>query len=104
MTRVYISSSRMDLHHERTEIAEWLKSNELEAVDSYGPSIEPLVQTCLDDVASCDVVVLILGYRRGHVPPEDNPEGLSTAERKRVKELEREVRSSRPFVHLHLLV
>jgi len=77
MTRVYISSSRMDLHHERTEIAEWLQSNGLEAVDSYGPSGDPLVQTCLDDVASCDVVVLILGYRRGHVPPEDNPEGLS---------------------------
>lgn len=77
MSRVYISSSRMDLHHERTEIAEWLQSNGLEAVDSYGPSGDPLVQTCLDDVASCDVVVLILGYRRGHVPPEDNPEGLS---------------------------
>lgn len=77
MTRVYISSSQLDLHHERITVAKWLDDNGLEPVDSYRPSSGPLVQTCLDDVASCDLVVLLLGYRRGHVPPEDNPEALS---------------------------
>lgn len=77
MTRVYISSSQLDLHQERAEVAKWLADNGLEAVDSYGPSSEPLVQTCLDDVASCDLVVMLLGYRQGYVPPEDNPEALS---------------------------
>lgn len=77
MTRVYISSSQRDLHLERTEVAKWLTDNGLEPVDSYGPSSEPLVQTCLDDVASCDLVVLLLGYRQGYVPPEDNPHALS---------------------------
>lgn len=77
MTRVYISSSRLDLHQERTEVAKWLNDNGYEAVDSYGPSSKPLVQTCLDDVAGCDLVVLLLGYRRGYVPTKDNPEQLS---------------------------
>ena len=32
---------------------------------------------CLDDVDGCDLYVLILGYRYGFVPADNNPEGLS---------------------------
>lgn len=77
MTRVYVSSSREDLLNERELVQGWLERNGHEAVDSYGPSSEPPVQTCLKDVASCDLLVLLLGYRRGHVPEDDNPERIS---------------------------
>src|SRR5262249_24540479 len=33
--------------------------------------------SCLDDVDTCDLYVLILGHRYGFQPPEDNPEQLS---------------------------
>lgn len=77
MTRVYISSSREDLLNEREIVRNWLTRNGHEPVESYGPSSGPLVKTCLNDVAKCDLVVLLLGYRLGHVPEEDNPERLS---------------------------
>jgi len=33
--------------------------------------------SCLEDVAACDLYVLIVGHRYGFQPPQDNPEGLS---------------------------
>ncbi len=33
--------------------------------------------SCLDDVGTCDLYVLIVGHRYGFVPAEDNPGGLS---------------------------
>jgi Tetratricopeptide repeat/Domain of unknown function (DUF4062) len=33
--------------------------------------------SCLKDVGSCDLYVLILGHRYAFQPPDDNPEGLS---------------------------
>jgi hypothetical protein len=34
-------------------------------------------ESCLDDVATCDLYVLILGHRYGFQPQGDNPEDLS---------------------------
>ena len=33
--------------------------------------------SCLEDVATCDLYVLLLGHLYGFQPPQDNPEGLS---------------------------
>ena len=33
--------------------------------------------SCLEDVGSCDLYVLIVGTGTGSSPPQDNPEGLS---------------------------
>ena len=56
---------------------DWLRLARHQAVDSYLPDSDTVRDSCLDDVAACDLYVLILGHRYGFQPPEDNPEGLS---------------------------
>ena len=46
-------------------------------VHSYLPDSDTVRDSCLDDVDTCDLYVLILGHRYGFQPAEDNPEGLS---------------------------
>ena len=48
-----------------------------QAVHSYLPDSDTVRDSCLDDVDTCDLYVLILGHRYGFQPAEDNPEGLS---------------------------
>ena len=56
---------------------EWLRLARHQAVDSYLPDSDTVRESCLDDVAACDLYVLILGHRYGFQPPDDNPESLS---------------------------
>lgn len=56
---------------------DWLVRNGHEAVDSYAPDSDPVLESCLDDVASCQLLILIQGCRRGFVPLDGNPERLS---------------------------
>ncbi len=56
---------------------DWLRLARHQAVDSYLPDSETVRDSCLDDVAGCDLYVLIAGHRYGFQPAEDNPEGLS---------------------------
>ena len=56
---------------------EWLRLARHQAVDSYLPDSDTVRDSCLADVGSCDLYVLIVGHRYGFQPPEDNPEGLS---------------------------
>ena len=44
---------------------------------SYRPNSETVRDSCLDDVDTCDLYVLILGHRYGFQPEEANPEKLS---------------------------
>ena len=48
-----------------------------QAVHSYRPDSDTVRDSCLDDVDSCDLYVLIVGHRYGFQPAEGNPEGLS---------------------------
>src|SRR5262249_38480737 len=47
---------------------------------SYIADSDTVRDSCLKDVLECDVYVLILGHRYGHVPMQDNPEGRSITE------------------------
>src|SRR6185437_5368381 len=44
---------------------------------SYRPDSDTVRDSCLADVDTCDIYVLILGYRYGAQPGDNNPESLS---------------------------
>jgi Domain of unknown function (DUF4062)/Tetratricopeptide repeat len=77
MARVYVSSTIADLKPERREVMGWLADAQHQVVHSYRPSSDTVRESCLDDVDTCDLYVLILGHRYGFQPAQDNPEGLS---------------------------
>jgi Domain of unknown function (DUF4062)/Tetratricopeptide repeat len=77
VAKVYVSSTIADLQPERQAALEWLRLARHQAVDSYLPDSDTVRDSCLKDVCTCDVYMLILGHRYGFQPPEDNPEGLS---------------------------
>ena len=77
MAKVYVSSTIADLIEERQAVLDWLRLARHQAVDSYLPDSDAVRDSCLDDVAACDLYVLIVGHRYGFQPPQDNPEGLS---------------------------
>ena len=77
LAKVYVSSTIADLTEERQAVLNWLRLARHQAVDSYLPDSDTVRDSCLDDVATCDLYVLILGHRYGFQPPQDNPEGLS---------------------------
>ena len=77
VARVYVSSTVADLRAERAAVFDWLRLARHQAVDSYLPDSDTVQDSCLDDVAACDLYVLIAGHRYGFVPAQDNPEGLS---------------------------
>ena len=77
LAKVYVSSTIADLTEERRAVLDWLRLARHQAVDSYLPDSDTVRDSCLDDVGSCDLYVLIVGHRYGFQPPEDNPEGLS---------------------------
>jgi hypothetical protein len=77
MAKVYVSSTIVDLKQERQAVVDWLRAARHQAVDSYLPDSETVRDSCLDDVGTCDLYVLILGHRYGFQPADGNPEGLS---------------------------
>src|SRR6516164_9620947 len=77
MAKVYVSSTIVDLKQERQAVVDWLRAARHQAVDSYLPDSDTVRNSCLDDVDTCDLYVLILGHRYGFQPSDDNPEGLS---------------------------
>ena len=77
MTRVYLSSTRLDLEAERQAVTEWLIAADFQPVHSYFATSETVRESCLEDIAGCDFLVLIVGHRYGHQPKDGNPENLS---------------------------
>src|SRR5215813_9272967 len=77
MARVYVSSTIADLQGERPAVFDWLREAQHQAVDSYLPSSETVRDSCLEDVDTCDLYVLILGHRYGFQPEAANPDKLS---------------------------
>ena len=72
-----MSSTIADLTEERRAVLDWLRLARHQAVDSYLPDSDTVRDSCLEDVATCDLYVLILGHRYGFQLPQDNPKGLS---------------------------
>jgi hypothetical protein len=77
LARVYVSSTIADLTEERRAVLDWLRLARHQAVDSYLPDSDTVRDSCLHDVAACDLYVLIVGHQYGFQLPEDNPDGLS---------------------------
>jgi Domain of unknown function (DUF4062)/Tetratricopeptide repeat len=77
VAKVYVSSTIADLKRERQVVLDWLRLARHQAVDSYLPNSETVQDSSLDDVAGCDLYVLIVGHRYGFVPADGNPDGLS---------------------------
>src|SRR5215471_5113346 len=77
LAKVYVSSTIADLAEERRAVLDWLRLARHQAVDSYLPDSDSVRDSCLVDVAGCDLYVLILGHRYGSQPAEGNPEGVS---------------------------
>lgn len=77
MAKVYVSSTVVDLKAERQVVIDWLVQARHQPVHSYLPDSETVRDSCLADIDSCDLYVLILGHRYGFIPETDNPEGLS---------------------------
>lgn len=77
MTRVYISATRLDLAAECEAVKDWLTNMGHEPVESYAPDSQPVLESCLADIESCDLCVLILGHHYGYRPQENNPDDLS---------------------------
>ena len=77
MARVYVSSTVADLKRERPAVLDWLQAARHQAIDSYLPDSDTVRDSCVDDVADCDLYVLILGHRYGFQPADNNPDGLS---------------------------
>src|ERR1035437_1837235 len=77
MVKIYLSATRLDLATECAEVKDWLINAGHEPVDSYIPDSQPVLKSCLADIDSCNLYVLILGHRYGSRPPEENPEKLS---------------------------
>ena len=77
MAKVYLSSTVLDLRAERDAVTRWLISADHQPVHSYVADGETVRDSCLADIARCDLYVLVLGHRYGYVPERDNPEQLS---------------------------
>ena len=63
IARVYVSSTVADLEAERQAVVEWLVAAQHQVVHSYRPSSDTVRDSCLADVDTCDLYVLILGHR-----------------------------------------
>jgi hypothetical protein len=77
MARVYVSSTVADLQQERQAVTDWLVATGHQPVHSYRPDSKTVRDSCLDDVDTCDLYVVIVGHRYGAQPADGNPEGLS---------------------------
>ena len=78
---VYLSSTLKDFEAERRAVQNAL-GDQCVVRHSYRASEDALVESCLNDVAACDLYIGILGLRYGHVPdkPFRNPKKLSITE------------------------
>jgi len=77
MAKVYVSSTVADLRQERQAVTDWLVAAQHQVVHSYRPNSDTVRDSCVADVDTCDLYVLIQGHRYGFQPPKGNPEGLS---------------------------
>jgi Domain of unknown function (DUF4062) len=55
LAKVYVSSTIADLTEERRAVLDWLRLARHQAVDSYLPDSDTVRDSCLDDVAGCDL-------------------------------------------------
>ncbi len=79
MNTVYVSSTYIDLaeHRQALKIALERAGFDVGCMEKYPAFDERPADKCLKDVAECDYYVLILAWRFGFQPTQDNPGNLS---------------------------
>jgi len=77
--KVYVSSTLKDLEEHRSAVKATLERAgfDVECMEKYPAFDERPRDKCLADVAECDYYVLILAWRYGFQPEDDNPKKLS---------------------------
>ncbi len=81
MLKVYLSSTNVDLKDYREAVTEILRAPlEFSVVDSYDAATGTVRESCLQDVATCQVYVGIIAWRYGHIPEDNNRERKSITE------------------------
>jgi hypothetical protein len=80
--KIYVSSTYRDLQQHRTAIDRTLRrmGHDVIGMEQYVAESARPVDRCIRDVTAADVVVLVLAWRYGYVPTEDNPGERSVTE------------------------
>jgi hypothetical protein len=80
--KVYLSSTFRDLQQHRAAVDQTLRKmgHDVIGMEQYAAEGSRPVDRCKRDVKIADAYVLILGWRYGYVPKEDNPSQLSITE------------------------
>ena len=70
MANIYVSSTFRDLREHRTAVRDALRGlgHVDVAMEHYAAEGRPPLERCLEDVAACDLYVLIVAWRYGHRP------------------------------------
>jgi HEAT repeat protein len=79
VAKIYLSSTYSDLVAERKAVYETLRRlrHDVIAMEDYVATDRRPLDTCLADVASCDLYIGLFAWRYGYIPATDNPEGRS---------------------------
>ncbi|WP_374474850.1 SUMF1/EgtB/PvdO family nonheme iron enzyme [Zoogloea sp.] len=80
--QVYVSSTFSDLEQHRAHLKLALEKAgyDVECMERYSAFETRPADKCLADVAACDVYVVLVALRYGHIPADDNPAGKSITE------------------------
>ena len=87
--KVYLSSTLDDLRDERQAVKDAL-GGQCTVVESYTADGRSVRESCVDDVARCDLYIGVIGLRYGFVPPGDK---LSITHQEYEKARERRIRA-----------
>jgi Domain of unknown function (DUF4062) len=77
--KVYISSTFRDLREHRSAVALTLRrmGHDVIGMEEYVAEDRRAIARCYEDVQDADIYVLVLAWRYGFTPTEENPEALS---------------------------
>jgi hypothetical protein len=80
--KIYLSSTFEDLKTHRLEVGRQLRRmrHDVIGMEDYVASDNRPVDKCVADVEACDIYIIIVAWRYGFVPTQDNEEGLSITE------------------------
>ena len=92
--QVYVSSTFSDLEQHRAYLKLALEKAgyDVECMERYPAFDTRPADKCLADVAACDVYVVLVALRYGHIPADNNPAGRSITE----MEYDKAVETTRP--------
>ena len=80
--QLYVSSTFSDLEQHRAHLKLALEKAgyDVECMERYPAFDTRPADKCLADVAACDVYVVLVALRYGHIPVDRNPAGKSITE------------------------